>query len=52
VHRDPRLKAGMVVTIEGLGRRFSGRYYLYLGGTPLSRQRGYRTAFSARRNST
>lgn len=46
----PDLKAGTVIRVEGFGRRFSGLYYLtsvchtYLPG------RGYRTAFTVRRN--
>ncbi len=48
----PELRAGTLVNIEGLGRRFSGRYYVT--GTEHSYKpgRGYRTAFSARRDAT
>lgn len=47
---DPRLKAGMVIKIEGLGERFSGLYYLTSVEHRFGRRRGYRTAFSALRN--
>jgi uncharacterized protein len=48
----PELRAGTLVNIEGLGKRFSGRYYVT--GTEHSYKpgRGYRTAFSVRRDGT
>jgi phage protein D len=49
---DPRLRAGTVVAVEGLGERFSGRYYLSSVEHRFGRQTGYRTAFRALRNST
>jgi phage protein D len=49
---DPRLRAGTVVKIEGLGERFSGPYYITLVEHRFGRNKGYRTAFSARRNAT
>lgn len=49
---EPRLRAGTVVQIEGLGERFSGPYYLTSVEHRFGRNKGYRTAFSARRNST
>jgi uncharacterized protein len=48
---EPRLKAGTVVRIEGLGARFSGLYYLTSVEHRFDRHRGYRTGFCARRNS-
>jgi phage protein D len=46
---NPDIKAGTVVALQGLGQRFSGRYYVTackhsLGG------RGYQTRFSVRRS--
>lgn len=49
---EPRLRAGVVVRIEGLGKRFSGLYYVTSVEHRYGRNRGYRTAFSARRNAT
>jgi uncharacterized protein len=46
------LRAGKVVELEGLGRRFSGRYYLTSITHTWLRSRGYRTAFTTRRNAT
>ncbi len=44
------LRAGILVDIEGLGQRFSGRYYLTSVKHFYQPNLGYRTAFSARRN--
>lgn len=49
---DPRLRAGTVVQVEGLGERFSGPYYLTSVEHRFGRNKGYRTAFTARRNTT
>jgi phage protein D len=49
---DPRLQPGTVVKIEGLGTRFSGLYYICSTEHRFSMKKGYRTAFSARRNAT
>jgi phage protein D len=49
---DPQLRAGIVVKVEGLGERFSGLYYVRAVEHRYSMQKGYRTAFSARRNAT
>jgi phage protein D len=49
---DPQLRAGIVIKIEGVGERFSGLYYLRAVEHRYSMQKGYRTAFSARRNAT
>ena len=49
---EPRLRAGTVVQIGGLGERFSGRYYVTSVEHRFGRNKGYRTAFTARRNAT
>jgi len=49
---DPRLHAGMLVEIAGLGKRFSGPYYLTSVEHCFAPKKGFRTSFSARRNST
>jgi phage protein D len=49
---DPTLRAGRVVKIDGLGRRFSGRYYVTACEHGYRPDRGYRTAFSVRRNAS
>jgi phage protein D len=49
---EPRLRAGMVVKIEGIGTRFSGLYYVTRAEHRFSPQRGYRTAFTVRRNAS
>jgi len=46
------LRAGTVIKIEGLGRRFSGRYYITTTTHSYIPARGYRTAFTVRRNAT
>ncbi|HWN41051.1 MAG TPA: contractile injection system protein, VgrG/Pvc8 family [Thermoanaerobaculia bacterium] len=46
------LKAGTVVKIEGCGQRFSGLYYLSSVRHTYTTRRGYRTAFTVRRNAT
>lgn len=49
---DPRLRAGTVVKIDDVGERFGGNYYLTSVEHSFRPGRGYRTAFSARRNAT
>jgi len=49
---EPRLRAGTLVSIEGLGVRFSGLYYVTATTHSFTPGRGYRTRFSARRNAT
>jgi phage protein D len=49
---DPRLRAGRTVKVEGLGRRFSGLYYVPWVEHSFSPGTGYRTAFGVRRNAT
>ncbi|HYU34431.1 MAG TPA: contractile injection system protein, VgrG/Pvc8 family [Thermoanaerobaculia bacterium] len=46
------LEAGTVVKIDGCGTRFSGLYYLASVRHTYSPRRGYRTAFTVRRNAT
>ena len=49
-----KLAGGMtgVIKIEGLGRRFSGLYYITSTIHKLNTQGGYRTSFRFRRNAT
>lgn len=46
------LKAGVVAQLNGLGNRFSGRYYVTSATHSYTPRRGYRTAFTVRRNAT
>ena len=46
------LRAGTLVEIEGLGRRFSGTYYVTSTEHTFRPNSGYRTAFDVRRNAT
>ena len=48
---DPDFRAGTVVQIEGVGRRFSGRYYVTSAVHRFSTD-GYVTEFVARRNAS
>ena len=48
----PELRAGTLINIEGLGKRFSGRYYVTGTDHSYKPARGYRTAFSVRRDAT
>jgi phage protein D len=48
----PELRAGTLINIEGLGKRFSGHYYVTGTEHSYRPNRGYRTAFSARRDAT
>ncbi|MBD2233300.1 phage late control D family protein [Phormidium tenue] len=47
---NPQLRAGTVVEFTGLGKRFSGLYYIVTTEHTLSQQDGYLTAFTFRRN--
>jgi phage protein D len=49
---EPRMRAGTVVKIEGIGTRFSGSYYVTSTEHSFGPSKGYRTQFSARRNAT
>jgi uncharacterized protein len=44
------LRAGTMMRLEGLGERFSGLYYVTSTTHTYAPNRGYRTAFSVRRN--
>jgi phage protein D len=46
----PQVRAGMVVAIEGAGKRFSGSYYVTSVTHSLTADDGYRTTFSVQRN--
>ncbi len=46
------LRAGSVIKVEGMGQRFSGKYYITGTTHTFSPKRGYRTAFTFRRNAT
>lgn len=46
------LRAGTVIKIEGLGQRFSGLYYVTSATHSYAPAKGYRTAFTVRRNAT
>jgi phage protein D len=46
------LKAGIVVNVTGMGKRFSGAYYVTSTTHTFAPARGYMTAFSVRRNAT
>jgi uncharacterized protein len=46
------LRSGIRVEIQGLGRRFSGIYYILETEHVLDPRSGYRTTFKARRNAT
>ena len=48
----PDLRPGRLVKIDDIGTRFSGLYYVVSTEHVYSRQRGYRTNFSVRRNAT
>lgn len=49
---EPALRAGTLVQIEGLGRRFSGFYYVTSTEHSYRPKVGYRTVFNVRRNAT
>ncbi len=46
------LRAGTVIKIEGVGQRFSGLYYVTSTTHSYLPAKGYRTAFTIRRNAT
>jgi len=49
---NPHVRAGEVIKIEGVGRRFSGPYYVTSTIHRFSAAEGYTTSFSVRRNAT
>lgn len=46
------VKAGIVIELTGLGKRFSGAYYISSATHSYSAGKGYRTSFTVRRNAT
>ncbi len=48
----PELRAGTVVKIDGLGKRFSGSYYVTSVTHTISAGSGYQTNFSVKRNAS
>ena len=48
----PDLRPGKLIKIEGIGKRFSGSYYVTATEQSYLPSRGYRTAFTVRRNAT
>lgn len=48
----PDLRPGLIVDIQGLGKRFSGAYYITATSHEISPALGYQTAFTVRRNAT
>ncbi len=46
------LRAGQVIEITGIGKRFSGLYYVISTNHRYSRSQGYSTSFTVRRNAT
>ena len=48
----PDLSAGVTITIEGAGKRFSGLYYVTSVNHTISSNEGYRTTFSAKRKTS
>lgn len=49
-HGNPELRVGHTIEMTGLGKRFSGLYYLTSVTHIYSEDLGYRTEFSVRRN--
>jgi len=49
---EASIRAGDVVELQGLGRRFSGRYYVVRSEHRVNAQEGYTTRFSVERNAT
>jgi len=46
------LRPGKLINVEGIGKRFSGSYYVTSTEHSFLPSRGYRTAFTVRRNAT
>lgn len=49
---NPQLRAGKVIEISGVGKRFGGLYYLNSVEHSYIWDQGYRTSFTVRRNAT
>lgn len=47
---DPDLQAGCIVDIQGVGKRFGGRYYVTAATHVFGPHQGYTTEFSFKRN--
>ena len=47
---NPDLRAGKVIEIAGVGKRFSGLYYITSAKHIYSRIEGYQTSFTVKRN--
>lgn len=48
----PDLRIGKVIEIAGVGKRFSGLYYLSATEHHYEPEQGYQTSFTVRRNAT
>ncbi|MGB7922516.1 MAG: contractile injection system protein, VgrG/Pvc8 family [Pyrinomonadaceae bacterium] len=46
------MRAGKVIKIDGVGKRFSGQYYITAANHRYDPQNGYRTHFTVRRNAS
>ena len=49
---NPDLRSGKVIEIAGVGTRFSGLYYITTAKHDYSKDRGYNTSLTLRRNAT
>lgn len=49
---NPQVRAGKVIEIKGVGKRFSGLYYLSSTEHRYSVEQGYQTSFTIRRTAT
>ncbi|MBD2449053.1 phage late control D family protein [Nostoc sp. FACHB-152] len=49
---NPNLRAGIVIGIAGVGKRFSGLYYIVSVEHDYTEDEGYKTSFTVRRNAT
>lgn len=49
---NPNLRAGKVIEIAGVGKRFSGLYYIISVEHFQNKNQGYKTSFTIRRNAT
>ena len=47
---NPDLRAGKVIEIAGVGKKFSGLYYIMTAEHSYSLNQGYKTSFNVRRN--
>jgi uncharacterized protein len=49
---NPNLHAGKIIEITGVGKKFSGLYYTLSAEHDYSKNQGYQTSFTVRRNAT